>query len=399
MFDRDRYDIVVVGGGPAGAIAAKESAERGASVLLIEERREIGLPIQCTGLLSIRGFEAAGANRDVILGEIRGLHAYGPNGKKITAERSQSHAYVMDRDRFDQDLIEQAREAGVEIRVPASAIGYEPGLIEIQIDQSVSKIPVGIVIGADGANSRIAQWAGLRPPEKFIYAIQVTIPYESGRSDYVEVYLGQDVAPNFFAWAVPSMPGYARVGLGTDQSKGVRELLDKLLDQRFPESKILGFNAGSIPIGPVAKSVSDGVLLVGDAAGQAKPTSGGGIYTGVSCAKIAAEVAMGALSSGNVRAPALASYESRWREKFEAELNFGMLAHDYLSKMSDENLNEIFEAADNPELLALIGEHGDIDYPSHVAKALIKRPALWGKLIHAVPLDMEILMKAVRQLL
>ena len=399
MFDRDRYDIVVVGGGPAGAIAAKESAERGASVLLIEERREIGLPIQCTGLLSVRGFEAAGASSDVILGEIRGLHAYAPNGRKISAECSETHAYVMDRDRFDCDLVSQAKAAGVEVRVPATAIGFEPGSIEIQIDQSAQEIPVGVVIGADGANSRIAQWAGLTPPEKFIFAIQVTIPYEPERTDYVEVFLGQEIAPNFFGWAVPSMPGYARVGLGTDRPKGVRELLDKLLDQRFPESKILGFNAGSIPIGPVAKSVADGVLLVGDAAGQAKPTSGGGIYTGVSCAKIAADVACQALGSGTPSEAALNSYERQWRESFEAELNFGMLAHEYLSKMTDEDLDQIFEAADHPGLLELIGEHGDIDYPSYVAKALIKKPALWSKLIHAVPLDMDILMKAVRQLL
>jgi len=398
MFDRDRYDIVVVGAGPAGAIAAKESAERGASVLLIEERRSIGLPIQCTGLLSVRGFKAAGACGDVILREIKGVVAHGPSGQKITAEREETHAYVMDRDRFDCDLIEQAKQAGVEVRVPASATGIEPGLIHVEAQDESYQVPTQLVIGADGPNSRVGHWAGLRPPSKFIIAIQVTIPYEAEHEDYVEVFIGQNIAPNFFAWAVPSLPGYARVGLGTDDPKITREHMDRFLNTYFPECKIMGFNAGSIPIGPVEKSIADGVLLVGDAAGQAKPTSGGGIYTGVSCAKIAADVASRAVEQRKTSASDLQEYETRWRREFEAELKFGMLAHDYLCKLSDGDINKIFDVARDPEIGQLIGQYGDIDYPSHVAKAILKRPNLWGKMIHAVPLDMELMMKALQHL-
>ncbi len=399
MFDRDQYDVVVVGGGPAGAVAARDCAKQGLCVLLIEERRQIGLPVQCTGLLSVRGFEGAGASPNVILRGVKGAFAHAPDGRILAVESPKTHAYVMDRDRFDCDLVQQARDAGVEVKSPASAVGLEPGKIEIQFDGKRQKISTKIIIGADGPMSRVARWAGLSPPEKFIIAVQATIPWEAERADYVHVYLGRKIAPSFFGWVVPSAPGYARVGLGTDDGQRARQFLDDWLNKQFCGKKILEFNAGAIPIGPVERTVADGVLLVGDAAGQAKPTSGGGIYTGVSCAKIAAEVATCAIRNGKTSAEALSEYERRWREQFEMELRFGMMAHQLLCRMSDDDLNKVFETADEPELLKLIGEHGDIDYPSHIAKALLKKPALWSKFLQVVPWDMDLLMKAVRYLL
>jgi geranylgeranyl reductase family protein len=399
MFKQDRYDIVVVGGGPAGAIAAKESAERGASVLLIEERRQVGLPVQCTGLLSVRGFEASGASDDVILREMKGVFAYAPSGKKISVESPKVHAYVMDRDRFDRDLIDQAEKAGVEVAIPAKAVGYEPNKIQIEVDGNTKSISTGIVIGADGPNSRVARWAGLEPPEKLIIAQQVTITYDAPAENYVEVYLGREIAPNFFAWAVPSGPGTARVGLGTDDGQNAKSFFDRWFMLQYPGAEILERNAGSIPIGPVEKTVADGVLLVGDAAGQAKPTSGGGIFTGVSCAKIAAEVAVRAISEANTTAENLIEYENRWRESFGEELRFGMVAHNLLCQMTDADINHVFELGDDPELVKLLGEYGDIDYPSKLASAVLKRPQLWGKLLQAVPWDMDIMLKALRHLL
>ncbi|MBI1730876.1 NAD(P)/FAD-dependent oxidoreductase [Candidatus Acetothermia bacterium] len=399
MPNRDTYDVVVVGGGPAGAVAARESARRGASVLLIEERRQIGLPVQCTGLLSVRGFEAAEANPDVILREVRGAFAHAPDGRILSVESPRVHAYVMDRDRFDCNLVELARNAGVEVQIPARAVGFQPGKLSVQADGKTEVIKTKVVIGADGPQSRVARWAGLAPPEKFIVAIQVTIPYEPEREDFVHVYLSRTIAPAFFAWAVPSTRGYARVGLGTDDGKKARTYLDCWLNKEFPGRTVMGFNAGAIPIGPVERTVSDGVLLVGDAAGQAKPTSGGGIFTGISCAKIAAEVAMRAVSENDVSKKNLSEYEKRWRELFEMELRFGMLAHELLCRMSDEEISKVFETADDPELLTLIGEHGDIDYPSGIAKALLKKPALWGKFLQVVPWDMDLLIKALRYLL
>ncbi|OGF53119.1 MAG: hypothetical protein A2Z21_06930 [Candidatus Fraserbacteria bacterium RBG_16_55_9] len=391
-------DIVVVGGGPAGAIAAKTATERGARVLLLEGNREIGKPVQCTGLLSVRGFEEAGASQDVILREIRGAFAYAPDGRCLAVEKSGVHAYVMDRDRFDCDLVRQAREAGVEVRVAAQAVAYKSGQLNFKVDGREESVKTSIVIGADGPKSRVAEWANLPAPEKTIIAIQATISYEAQREDYVEVYLSRRIAPNFFAWVVPAGPGYARVGLGTDDGKRARAYLDSWLQDRFPGRKIVEFNAGAIPIGPPEQTIADGILLVGDAAGQAKPTSGGGIYTGVSCARIAGEVAARASQEGDISKKALWEYEHRWRELFESELRFGMLAHQLFCHVSDEDINKMFAALDDPQILKLLSEFGDIDYPSYVVKALLKRPDLWGRLLPAIPFNLEVLFQTMKHL-
>ncbi len=392
------FDIVVVGGGPAGAIAAKTASERGARVLLLESRREIGKPVQCTGLLSVRGFQEAGADPTVILREIRGAFAYAPDGRRLAVEKPNVHAYVMDRDRFDCDLVRQAREAGVEVQANAQALGLEAGRLRFKVNGRESSVKTSMVIGADGPHSRVAQWADLPAPKKKIIAIQVTIPYGAPREDYVEVFLSQKLAPNFFAWVVPAAPGYARVGLGTDDGQRAQAYLDSWLKERFPNKKVVERNAGAIPIGPAARTVADGVLLVGDAAGQAKPTSGGGIYTGVTCARIAGEVAARAAQEGDTSREALSEYEQRWRALFENELRFGMLAHELFCCVNDEDINKMFAVLDDPQILKLISEYGDIDYASYVVRALLKRPDLWGQLLSAFPFHVEVLFQALKHL-
>ena len=396
---QDSYDVVVVGAGPAGAMAAQTAAEHGLSTLLIEWRPKIGLPVQCTGLLSLRGFESAGVGDDVKLGPMRGVYVYGPREQSIALESPRTQAYVMDRDRFDCEVVQNAEGAGAEAHVRARAVGYEPGdpasLTLRMDDREDVTVRTRIVVGGDGPKSDVARWAGLAPPQKRIVASQVTVPYALDRSDHVEVHLNRRVAPNFFGWAVPTTPGFARVGLGTDDGQQTNALLERWLSERFGDPEILERFGGEIPIGPAERTVADGVMLVGDAAGHAKPTSGGGIYVGTSCGRIAGEVAAEAIRADDVSARQLASYERRWRERFERELNFGMLAHRALCRLSDDDLDRIFQTiAEDDELISVLSEHGDIDYTSWVAQALLTRPRLWRKLLEAVPRKRDFLMEA-----
>jgi len=308
------------------------------------------------------------------------------------------HAYVMDRERFDCDLIRQAKDAGVEVRVGAPVIGFEPGQLFFKLNGRRESVKTKTIIGADGPDSSVAKWAGLPLPQKTIIAIQVTIPLDVEREDYVEVFLSQRIAPNFFAWVVPAAPGYARVGLGTDDGRRAKACLDAWLRERFPGKRVLEFNAGAIPIGPAEHTTADGVLLVGDAAGQAKPTSGGGIYTGVTCARLAGEVAARTALQGDVSQEALSEYEQRWQGLFESELRFGIFAHQLFRQISDEQINAMFAALDDPHILRILGEHGDIDYPSQVVKALLKRPDLWGRLLSAAPFHLDVLLQTLKYL-
>lgn len=388
------YDVVVVGAGPAGAVAARTAAEHGARVLLLEGRPEIGRPVQCTGLLSVRGFETSGASEDVIVRGIRGVIAYGPDGKRLVLEKSDVHAYVIDRDRFDLDLVQQAVRAGVEVRLKTPAVGLNRSLtvqeLCVRSDGQERRIRARVVIGADGPRSVIARAAGLPAPHKTVIGVQAVIGYRPPREDFVEVWLSHEIAPNFFAWAVPAGPGTARVGLGTDDPKRAKALFDRWISRQFPDCEILGFQSGSIPIGPAPRTVTDGVLLVGDAAGQAKPTSGGGIYTGTSCARIAGEVAAKAALSGDASEAALGEYERRWREAFEGELRLGLLAHRIFGRLRDAEIARLLEAAADPQIARVLNELGDIDYPSRVVRRVMESPALLAKLFQAAPRRMEI---------
>jgi flavin-dependent dehydrogenase len=138
------------------------------------------------------------------------------------------------------------------------------------------------------------------------------------------------------------------------------------------------------------------VLVVGDAAGQVKPTSGGGIYTSITCARIAGEVSARAARSGDTSERALSEYERRWRALLEQELRFGFQAHLLLARLSDAVLARLFRAIDDPRVSALFGEHGDIDYTSRALQVLLTRPTLWGRLMRALPFDIKTLVELLR---
>lgn len=393
------YDVIVVGAGPAGSVTAKTAAEHGARVLLLEEHRQIGRPVRCTGLLSPRGVECSGVSSEVLLREIRGACVYGPQGEELPIEGISPKGYVMDRDRFDQDLVEQARRAGVEVmtggRAHALSRAGENSRLVVKCDGREELVEGRLIVGADGPQSRIGRWAGLPRPKRMIPALQVTIAHEPERPDFVEVFLGRKVAPDFFAWAVPAAPGHLRVGLGTTQGTRLRALLSQLLE-RWGRPATLTEESGIIPFGLPERTVADGVLLVGDAAGQVKPTSGGGIYTSITCARIAGEVSARAALAGDTTHRALGEYERRWRALLERELRFGFQAHLALASLSDEDLSRLFRAAAHPRALTLLGEHGDIDYTSHALLALLKQPLLWGRLARAIPFDPKALLEILR---
>jgi len=377
------YDLVIVGGGPVGATAARVAMEGGIEVLLIEEHSRIGQPVRCTGLLSRRGLTEAGIGSTSTLREVRGALVQAPNGYQLRIEAPETRAYVLDRETFDQELVAEAKRRGAELWTTSKAVGTRDGELEIVREGQRVRVKARLIIGADGPQSRVAEWSGLGGPQGLIYGLQASLSRQPEREEFVELFLGKDIAPGLFAWAVPSSPGTARVGLGTAQRERLRACFERLMD-RFAGDPVT-INGGLIPIGPPPRTVADHVLLVGDAAAQAKPTSGGGLYTGIVCAKIAGEVAAKAVKVGDTSVEALGEYEQRWRKLLGRELRFGMLFHRLFANLSDDDLNRIIAALDDPEILGIIAAYGDIDYPSRLVKELAKRPRLWRKLLKLIP--------------
>ncbi|AEH60384.1 geranylgeranyl reductase [Methanosalsum zhilinae DSM 4017] len=375
--------MVVAGAGPAGSIAAKYAALNGANVLLIEEHAAIGSPVECTGLLGTRAISECDLDpcNDFILNEISGTFVYSPSGQCFDIDGKSAKAYVVSRKALDKKLFSDAIDAGVDVSLRTKLVNIiwcndHQELIVLH-NGIKKKIKTRMVIGADGIKSKVAKIAGLGNVKEIISGIQIETPYRSKNSNFVEVFPGS-VAPGFFAWTVPVNQNISRIGLGVNgiESPNALEYLRSFLNSnpnvigRHGDS-LLDVAIGGIPLGPLKRTVSDGVLVVGDAAGQVKPTSGGGIYPGAICAKIAGKVAADSVSDEDTSSDYLCQYEQKWRKKIGPELEMGMKLHELAEKFSDDDWNNLLRSMDNVHMKKMISQYGDIDKPSILVKEML----------------------------
>jgi len=388
-----------------GSTAARYAAMNGAKVLLLEEHASIGSPVGCTGLLSTRAVEECDLkpSEEFVFNSVRGAFVHAPDGQCLPIDGKQTRAYVVSRKNFDRTLAVMAVEEGVDLSLKTRAIGFEkensetgtwtkenknkknsPVKLRIIKKGKPETISTSVVIGADGIKSRIASYAGLAKPARVLPGIQIEAPYASDDSDFVELFPGSP-APGFFAWTVPLNEKISRIalalepGIASKSGHGENSPLSYL--ERFLRSNphvkarysggMLDFVVGGIPIGPQEKTFADGVLLAGDAAGQAKPTSGGGVYTGAFAAKIAGKVAAEAALEGDTSAGRLSEYDKLWRKGLAKELDIGMKIHDYMGKLEDNQLNELIGSLNTPSILNTITQYGDMDHPSVLMRKLM----------------------------
>ena len=383
------YDVVVVGAGPAGSIAAKYAAMAGARTLVIEEHAASGSPVQCTGLVSSKTLDVCDIKPGAwMYQKIKGAHIFSPDGSSISIGGEKVRAYVIDRTIFDRHLLQRAVEAGADVMMKTKAVSLGQGagntrgkeVLEVITNGKRFDISAGVVIGADGVQGSIARWSTLGQVRKVLSGVQIETAYDVENTDHVEVFLGSDV-PGFFAWAVPVSENTARIGLCVDPAKthlSAYEHLKRFLhtNPRMKERSGKGcydMLVGCIPLGSQSRTAADGVIITGDAAGQVKPTSGGGVYMGALCAKIAGEVAVNAALSGDTSAGVLMEYDRRWREVVGKELAVGMQIHKVFGRLDDEDFNELMRFFGEPEVLELINTYGDIDHPSILVGKLLAK--------------------------
>ncbi len=361
-----KRDITVVGGGPIGLFVSSQLSKMGFDVLLLEEHSEIGNPSHCGGLFSPRIFEITG--RGGVLHPARKARIYAPNGVYIEVGDQKIRGYVVDRVEFDRSLARKSAENGVDIHLKerVKKVNY-PRVVTTQ-----GEYESRVIIGCEGINSVVRRSMGIRAPQ-ILPAVQAVTRYEVEREDMVYVFTGSWVAPEFFGWVIPIYDNLARVGLASYSHswEHLKALMRKL------KIKPLSVVGGGIPIGTVARTYARGMLIVGDAAGQVKATSGGGVYTGLLSAKCAVEATANALERGDYSEESLSSYETCWRSRIGKELKNALFLHRIYRKIRDEEFNKIIETLRDESIIKIINRYGDIDYPSRVVfKILRKKPSL-----------------------
>jgi flavin-dependent dehydrogenase len=222
-------------------------------------------------------------------------------------------------------------------------VGDDRVRVEATHQEERSSFEARVVVIATGFGSKLIEGLGLGKSGDFVMGVQAEV--SAIEVDEVEVYLGQEIAPGFFAWLVPTSPHRALVGLLSRRSPGL--YLRRFMSSLATRGKIVSDEAelsyGGIPLKPLAKTYAERLIVVGDAAGQVKPTTGGGIYYGLLCADIAANILHRALASNTLSAKSLADYEREWRRKLRQELRIGYQARKFYERLSDGQIDRIFD--------------------------------------------------------
>ncbi|MBC7218660.1 MAG: NAD(P)/FAD-dependent oxidoreductase [Hadesarchaea archaeon] len=360
---KESYDVVVVGAGPAGSVAAYSAAKGGANVLMLERRREIGVPVQCGEALSEDVLKEMKIKPDPswAVNPTSSVKIVSPSGiaVRISERRVTGKVgYILNRKVFDKYLAVRAAEAGADIRVGTYVYGLvmrDGRICGVRARGVGEDFEVGakVVIAADGVGSRVARWAGMNTAVKlddFESGIQfqmVGVDFES--PTMLEFYLSSRIAPGGYAWVFPKGEHMANVGLGVLGSRAERRAIDYLRDfvantPALAKGKVVEINAGGIPVGgPLKQTVKGNVVLVGDAARQVNALTGGGIDSAMRAGQIAGEVVAEAVKEGDVSERKLKEYERRWREKMGKSHERYLKAKNVLLSLSDRELDQLAE--------------------------------------------------------
>ena len=370
-----------MGGGHVGLYTASRLAQAGFQVLLLDQKKTIGERIVCTGIISAEAFRKFDLPEDTILGNIRRVRFFSPSGIHFDYLPPQVLARVVDRTRFNQHFAREAQRFGAQIhtssRVEGIRVKKEGVLVRVLgADGSESRHEGQILILATGVNYKLFEWTGLHAPQNFLAGAQVHIPYQ--QEDWTSVYVGREVAPGAFAWTVPLETGWARVGLLSERNPHF--YLKRLLDQVKPgwrdDVGETAIDLRPVVQGPIEKSYADRVLVVGEAAGQIKTTTGGGIYYGLLGAEIAVETLQEAFRKNRFTANVLSPYDRRWKKAIGEELRFGYYFRKLFAKLTDEQMEELFDRMIQEEILNLAHREAEFDWHKSLIFSIFKLPTV-----------------------
>ena len=371
------YDVVVVGAGPVGSTISFYLAQNGLDVAIVEKKKQIGYPLQCAGILSKHIFENNDLPDEVIVNAVKGAFLHTKN-HILNVEKQEDVAYIIDRIAYDQFLLNRAIENGVKlINQKVIDVDTEKGIAFFSNDERITS---RIIVACDGYNSSISSIIGNDqrnfPASQMLVSIDEEVMSQFRKSDkpisdYVDTYLFEDILPGFL-WIIPLTDNQYRIGLFSNQShKEQGQFLMDFLNENF-DYEIVEKYKGFIPIyDSENKLVENRVLLIGDAASQVKPTSGGGLLIAFDSCKIASRYITEAIQKDDIGI--LQGYQEEFTKKYSKEFNYQFKVQNTLNLLNDNDLDYLFQKLGENDCERIISEYGDMDNQSVLVKEFIKR--------------------------
>ena len=367
------YDVIVIGGGPAGSRTAYMLARQGWKAVVLEKGNGVGEKLSCTGIIGQECVRIFDIDDSVILRRVKSARLFSPSGKMLYIKREEYQASILDRAAFDIAMARRAQNAGAQYLFDSAVHDMRMTRegVEVYCRKRGGSLMARAVVIASGYGTRLTEVMRLGKTNDFVAGAQIEVPAKE--ADEVEVYFGRETAPGFFGWLVPTADGKARVGLLARKTPD--EYLKKLLDLLASQGRIVPGEGtpsyDAIPLKPLRRTYGDRVLAVGDAAGQVKPTTGGGIYYGMLCADIAADTLSKALHRDDLSAKNLSRYDREWRRKLGHELMVGYRARKLFERLSDQQIDRLFDLVEKNHIDAALLEASDVSFDWH-SRAIMK---------------------------
>jgi digeranylgeranylglycerophospholipid reductase len=378
------YDVVIIGGGPVGSQSAYRIAKAGHTVLVLESKSRLGEPVCCTGIISAECANKYDLNDGLVLRRLNGARLISPLGRVLKVWRSKTQACILDRSAFDANMVMRAQKAGAEYslgsRVTDIAITRDIVKLGAIKDDYKMDVNARCLVTANGFETKLITGLDIPRNEDFVIGVQAEV--EIQEVDEIEVYLGQRVAPGFFAWLVPTSDKTGLAGLLSRKNAKayLKEMLSTMAVQGRIKSNKVEITSRIIPLQPIRKTYGKRIVIIGSAAGQVKPLTGGGIYYGMLCADIAADTLHSALLKDDLSARNLASYENEWKRQLGDEIKTSLRARKLFERMSDKQIDKVFKIAETSGILKSLLEMEEVsfDWHSHTVKKLMREKILTG---------------------
>lgn len=398
------YDVAIVGAGPIGSTLAYELSKENLAVCLIDKKKVIGLPLQCAGIINKRVLDINQIPNELILNKAKGAFIHSKN-HSLTISKENDHALIIDRVGLDQYLYKRAVENGVDSYLSSKVVSIDDmnGKVEFQNDSKLKTISSKVIVGADGPLSMVSSKIG--NDFNYFCASQYLVKVDNVEEmSFVDLYALEDIFPGFI-WQIPVDENIFRIGLFSNYDyRKQTEILDNFLkdDFRYDDYEVIEKYKGKIPIyNKDNKLYRNRALIIGDAASQVKPTTGGGLLIGFEAVEIARKSIINALASkseldsdridengGEILQNVFKDYQKDFEKRFLREFSYQFKVQETLCTLSDDDLDYLLMKLRETEADKLISQYGDMDNQSKVVKEFLKRGLVFSLLpaIHKMEL-------------